>query len=118
MNPYNFFTNSFAGYCIDNYNDVLNYAAPSDRSAVIFANLNEGMLWSKKLINGIPYIQPYRLIPINNEGKPPEPIQKLSTDEKLDKLIDILTRRELNNERQISDEHVNESAKNSESSGI
>lgn len=110
MNPYNIFNNSFIGYYIDNYNDVLNYAAPTDGSAVLFANLNEGMMWSKKIINGVPYVQPYRLMPINNEGRPPEVINTVSTtDQKLDKLIELLGGKI--NESAVSNEHASESIK-------
>ena len=108
MYNFNLFSNSFLGYYVNDYSEVLNYAAPSDGTSILFANLDQGLIWSKKLINGQSYIQPYRIIPINNESKPPEPVPS-STDEKLDKLLDILLRRE--NESTIRTEHASKSAK-------
>ena len=96
MYNFNMFNNSFMGYYVDSYNDVLNYAAPTDGSPVLFANLQEGLLWSKKMINGIPMIQPYRIMPINQEGTPKAP--QSTTDEKLDTLINLLLKKEGTNE--------------------
>ena len=110
MYNFNLFNNnSFIGYYINDYNDVLNYAAPSDGSAILFANLDQGLIWSKKLINGQSYIQPYRIIPINNESKPPEQVKQQTTDEKLDQLLTILLRRE--NESTGNDEHASKPVK-------
>ena len=92
MYNFNMFNNSFIGYYVGDYSEVLNYAAPSDGSSILFANLEQGLIWSKKLINGQTYIQPYRILPINNESKPPE--IKDTKEDKLDKLIEILLRRE------------------------
>ena len=81
-NPYFYNTNnnSFIGYYVGDYNEVLNTAVPSSGDAVIFVNLDQGMIWSKKIINNIPTIQPYKIIPIYQEAqKKPEPINN-STD--------------------------------------
>jgi len=109
MYNFNLFNNSFIGYYVGDYNEVLNYAAPSDGSAILFANLEQGLIWSKKLINGQSYIQPYRIIPINNESKPPEPVKQTTTDEKLDQVLTILLRRE--SESAGNDEHATKSIK-------
>lgn len=93
MYNFNLFSNSFIGYYVNDYSDVLNYAAPSDGSSILFANLEQGLIWSKKFIQGQTYIQPYRIIPINNETKAPD-IPKETKEDKLDKLIEILLRRE------------------------
>ena len=74
-NPYIFNNNSFVGYYVNDYNEVLNTAVPSNGDAVLFANLDSGMIWSKKIINNIPTIQPFKIIPIYQEvQKQPEPI--------------------------------------------
>ena len=110
MYNFNLFNNnSFIGYYVNDYSDVLNYAAPSDGSAILFANLDQGLVWSKKFIHGQTYIQPYRIIPINNESKPPEQVKQQTTDEKLDQLLTILLRRE--NESTGNDEHVTKPVK-------
>jgi hypothetical protein len=80
-NPYLYASNnSFTGYYVNDYNEVLTTSVPTTGSAVIFANLEQGMIWSKKLVNGIPTIQPYKIIPIYQEPqKQPEVINN-STD--------------------------------------
>lgn len=81
-NPYyyNTSTNNFIGYYVGDYNEVLNTAVPSNGEAVLFANLDQGMIWSKKIINNMPTIQPFKIIPIYQEvQKQPELINN-STD--------------------------------------
>ena len=81
-NPYFYNTthNNFVGYYVNDYNEVLNTAVPSNGDAVLFANLESGMIWSKKIINNIPTIQPFKIIPIYQEvQKQPESINN-STD--------------------------------------
>lgn len=68
-NPYNYFNgNSFVGYYVNDYNEVLNTAVPSNGDAVLFANLDQGMIWSKKIVNNIPTIQPFSITPIFQEA--------------------------------------------------
>ena len=99
MYNYNMFNNSFMGYYVNDYSEVLNYAAPTNGSPILFANLNEGLLWSKKIIDGTPVVQPYRIMPINQEGQPQQTIkQSTSIDEKLDTLITLLLKKEGGNE--------------------
>ena len=66
-NPY-MFNNSFVGYYVNDYNEVLNTAVPSNGDAVLFANLDSGMIWAKKIVNNIPTIQPYSITPIFQEA--------------------------------------------------
>ena len=80
-NPYYYSTghNSFIGYYVGDYNEVLNTAVPSNGEAVLFANLDQGMIWSKKIINNMPTIQPFKIIPIYQEvQKQPEPVNNSS----------------------------------------
>jgi hypothetical protein len=67
-NPYFYNGNSFVGYYVTDYSEVLNTAVPSNGDAVLFANLDSGMLWSKKIVNNIPTIQPYSITPIFQEA--------------------------------------------------
>jgi hypothetical protein len=92
---------------------VLNYAAPTDGTSILFANLDQGLIWSKKFIQGQTYIQPYRIIPINNETKPPEDKPKATTEDKLDQLLTLLLRRE--NESTVYDEHASKPVKEQKS---
>ena len=92
-NNYNFETplyndNSFVGYYVSSYNDVLNMAVPSNGSPVLFADLTNGMLWSKKIIQGIPTIQPYRIQPVYQE------IQKPAENRTTDMMDEIKSLRE------------------------
>lgn len=109
MYNFNLFNNSFIGYYVNDYSEVLNYAAPSDGTSILFANLEQGLIWSKKFIQGQTYIQPYRIIPINNESKPPETAKTVSTEDKLDQLLTLLLRRE--NESAGNDEYASKSVK-------
>lgn len=86
--PY-FNDNMFTGYYISNYNDVLNMAVPSNGQSVLFANLDEGMIWSKKLVQGVPQIQPYKIIPVYDTAR--EPV-KSNTDSILEQLKTITER--------------------------
>ena len=74
-NPYfqtSYNDNSFIGYYISDYNDVLRMPVSSSGQPTLFVNLNQGMAWSKKNLNGQSYIQAYSLLPINTEGTPKE----------------------------------------------
>lgn len=77
FNPYLYTPghSSFIGYYVGDYNEVLNTAVPTNGEAVLFANLDQGMIWSKKIVNGLPTIQPFKIIPIYQEAqKQPESI--------------------------------------------
>ena len=67
-NFYSNFDNSFTGYYVNDYSEVLNMVAPVNGSAVLFANLDKGKLWSKKIIQGQAFIQEYEIRPVNNSG--------------------------------------------------
>jgi hypothetical protein len=71
-NPYFYNGNSFVGYYVNDYSEVLNTAVPSNGDAILFANLDSGMLWSKKIVNNIPTIQPYSITPIFQEATRPQ----------------------------------------------
>jgi hypothetical protein len=76
-NPYLYTSNgnSFVGHYINDYSEVLNTAVPMNGEAVLFANLEQGMIWSKKMVNGVPNIQPFKLLPLYQEvQKQTEPI--------------------------------------------
>ena len=71
---------SFIGYYVNDYNEVLNMAVPSNGQSVLFANLDSGMLWSKKIINGVPVIQPYHIQAIYQEASKPQEAVNNSPD--------------------------------------
>lgn len=60
--------NKFVGMYVENENDVLNAQIPADGTAMLF--VGNGIMWSKKFVNGQPYISTYRFEPINNVGEP------------------------------------------------
>lgn len=82
-NPYFSQNNSFLGYYVSDYNEVLNMAVPSNGEAVVFTDLNQGMMYSKKIVNGIPYIQKYKISPIYQE------VQKAETNDNSDILAEL-----------------------------
>lgn len=65
--------NSFIGYYVSDYSTVLNTSVPQNGMPILFADLSQGMLWSKKYVQGQAYIQPYSLTPINTVGEPSDP---------------------------------------------
>lgn len=62
----------FTGKYVSDYNEVINTPSPINGSAIIFADLNSLMLYSKKVVNGTALIQPYKLQPIYQEAVKPE----------------------------------------------
>ena len=81
---------SFIGYYVSDYNEVVNIAAPMNGSPILFANLEQGCLWSKKMINGQTYIQPYKLEPINNVGVPKQPLNDVLNNDTINIIMDEL----------------------------
>lgn len=65
---------------VQDYQEVVNYPTPADGNAVLFFNLDKGILWSKKFINGSNSIQAFTIAPLNNVSN--EPINNTSTEEK------------------------------------
>ena len=65
---YNYYglDNSFMGYYVSSYEQVLNMAVPTNGQAVLFADLDKGKIYSKKIMNGSSYIQEYDIRPVNN----------------------------------------------------
>lgn len=60
--------NKFVGMYVENEAEVLNAQIPADGTAMLF--VGNGIMWSKKFVNGQPYISTYRFEPINNVGEP------------------------------------------------
>lgn len=69
---YNSARNSFIGYYVNDYTEVLNTAVPTNGEATIFADLEKNMIWSKKLIGNTPCVQAYRITPIYQDGQKPQ----------------------------------------------
>ena len=87
------FGSTFVGYYVTNYQDVLNSPAPITGEPVLFANLDHGVLYSKKLVNGRAFVQAYSIAPVNSTGYPPkapETHTEPSSDD-LSKRMDKLT---------------------------
>ena len=65
---------------VNDYNDVVNYPTPADGNAVLFFNLDKGILWSKKFVNGSNSIQAFTIAPLNNVSN--DMINSTPTEEK------------------------------------
>ena len=83
---------------VQDYQEVVNYPTPADGNAVLFFNLDNGILWSKKFVNGSNSIQAFTIAPLNSvgndnaEAKPKNDNISLESP-KNDEIIDnILTR--------------------------
>lgn len=48
--PYGVGNDTFIGYYVNDYNDVINMPAPSNGQSVLFANLDSGMLITLNLL--------------------------------------------------------------------
>nr|DAH82903.1 MAG TPA: hypothetical protein [Caudoviricetes sp.] len=90
FNNYNV-DNSFIGYYVNDYSTVLSSAVPLNNS-VVFADLEHGRLYSKKMVNGTPMISAFEIKPLYGEESKPENKQLTQTDinkailDKLDEL--------------------------------
>lgn len=58
----------FNGMYVDSEQEVLNAQVPADGTPMLF--VGNGVMWSKKFINGQPYISTFSFSPINNVGEP------------------------------------------------
>ena len=87
------FGSTFVGYYVTNYQDVLNSPAPITGEPVLFANLDQGVLYSKKLVNGRAFVQAYSIAPVNSTGEPPKAPETHTepSDGDLGKRLDKLT---------------------------
>ena len=88
---------------VNDYQEVVNYPTPADGNAVLFFNLDKGILWSKKFVNGANSIQAFAISPLNNvsnEGmtnptpKEENPIEEPKSDEIIDNLLNRVTNME------------------------
>lgn len=78
---------NFVGVYVSSYDEVVNTPAPINGSAMIFADLNNMMLYSKKNTSGVPVIQPYKLTPIYQEAQKPQVEKSVNNDTNLYKSI-------------------------------
>lgn len=86
---------------VNDYNDVISYPTPSDGNAMLFINLDKGLLWSKKFVNGSNSIQTFMIQPYNTVSTEPivqeqEQENKRSVD--IEKILERLDR--------LEDEHI------------
>lgn len=51
---------------VNDYQEVVNYPTSADGNATLFVNLEKGILWSKKFVDGKNCIQAYFISPIND----------------------------------------------------
>lgn len=104
MNYFNFSNDTFVGQYVNSYDDVISTPCPFNGQPVICADLNSMMLYSKKNVNGIPVIQPYKLTPLYQEATKP----KTTENDTLSMILNRLDKLEgLYESKQHNDEHVN-----------
>lgn len=91
--------NNFVGYYVNSYDDVMNAPVPLNGSPVIFVDLSQGILWSKKMVNNQAYVQQYSIAPVVNLGEPPKPNDILEELNKLRKEMEEIkkTNKEVKN---------------------
>lgn len=78
-------TETFMGIYVNDYNQVINTAIPISGQTVLFADLDNGRLWSKKLVNNMPVIQSFEIKPVYEEVK--QPSQKPMTQSEINNAI-------------------------------
>ena len=100
MNYLNFSNDTFIGQYVSSYDDVISIACPFNGQPLICADLNNMMLYSKKNVNGIPTIQPYKLTPIYQEATKP---QQNNTNDVLNQILNRLEKLEERNEHKLDD---------------
>lgn len=68
---YNYFNQNYlTAYYVSDYQEVLNTPVSTNGEASLFVDLTSMIMYSKKMINGQTYIQPYKIEAINNIGSP------------------------------------------------
>lgn len=81
---------------VSNYQEVENYPTPTNGTAVLLFNYEQGIFYSKKFVNGQSVIQPFTFIPLNsnnnNDNIQPEEV-KQTTEEKILIALENLTDR-------------------------
>ena len=66
---YNYFNQNYlTAYYVSDYQEVLNTPVSTNGEASLFVDLTSMIMYSKKMINGQTYIQPYKIEAINNIG--------------------------------------------------
>ena len=100
----------FNGMYVDSEQEVLNAQVPADGTPMLF--VGNGVMWSKKFVNGQPYISTFSFAPINNVGEPKnaqskeDNIPDETKDNSLNQILDKLN--ELNNRINNMEGRLNE----------
>ena len=53
---------------VSTYQDVENYPTPTNGTAVLLFNYDDGVFYSKKFVNGQSTIQPFKFLPLNSSN--------------------------------------------------
>lgn len=70
---------------VNDFNEVVNAQVPLSGDAILF--IGEGIMWSKKFLNGQPYISAFNFAPVSHVNEPttvvnPQPIQEVTPEVK------------------------------------
>ena len=84
---------------VNDYQEVVNYPTPADGNAILFFNLDKGILWSKKFINGSNSIQAFTISPLNSFSNEPinnsiqdkKPLVEENNNDLMDNLLNRMT---------------------------
>ena len=101
----------FNGVYVDSEQEVLKAQVPADGTPMLF--VGNGVMWSKKFVNGQPYISTFSFSPINNVGEPNniniQNENKNAVESEKTQLNQVLEKlNELNNRINNMEERVNE----------
>lgn len=91
---------------VQDYQQVINYPTPADGKAMLFINLDKGIGWSKKFVNGTNVIQSFTINLLNTydnniaqQGPGTEEVTNTPNNDILDNLMERMTHMEDNFEK-------------------
>lgn len=94
---------------VQDYQQVTSYPTPADGKAILFINLDKGIGWSKKFVNGANVIQSFTIGLLNTYDNSvvqpsgaPEATPNVADNELLDNLMERMTKIEDNFEKLLS----------------
>lgn len=94
---------------VQDYQQVVSYPTPADGKAILFINLDKGIGWSKKFVNGTNVIQSFTIGLLNTydnnvvqPGGAPEASPSVENNDMIDNLMERMTKMEDNFEKLLN----------------
>lgn len=72
---------------VTNYQEVENYPTPTNGTAVLLFNYEQGIFYSKKFVNGQSVIQPFTFMPLNSSNNADNNVQETPTQTTEEKIL-------------------------------